>query len=194
MKTRNIVLYDMDNTLCDYNRALKGSMEKLSSPDEPPYSGHPSDDAPAYLKNRADLIMSKTRWWAEMPKFQLGFDLWELTQSLGFHHMILTQGPRKHPKAWMGKKMWIGKNIGEDVDITITRDKGLVYGTVLVDDYPGYVERWLEYRPRGLVIMPTQPWNVSFQHPQVVHYDGSNLEAIKQILTDLLSKRAKNEL
>ena len=28
------------------------------------------------------------------------------------------------------------------VPVTITMDKGLVYGKVLVDDYPPYVERW----------------------------------------------------
>jgi len=55
--------------------------------------------------------------------------------------MILTQGPKKNPASWSGKKKWIDKNLGQDVDITITRDKGLVYGKVLVDDYPGYIEK-----------------------------------------------------
>ena len=182
MDIENIALYDMDGTLCDYDLALRNSMEKLRSLNEPPYSGKPEDDAPAYLKARADLIMSRSSWWAEMPKFQLGFDIWELTKSLGFRHMILTQGPRKRPKAWMGKKMWIDKNIGKDVDITITRDKGLVYGKILVDDWPEYVTRWLEWRPRGLVIMPLQPHNKSFKHPQVVHYDGKNIKTIEHVI------------
>jgi hypothetical protein len=48
--------------------------------------------------------------------------------------VILTQGPRRNANAWTGKKLWIDRNLGPDTDVTITRDKGLVYGKVLVDD------------------------------------------------------------
>ena len=92
--------------------------------------------------------------------------------------MILTQGPKKNPASWSGKKKWIDKNLGQDVDITITRDKGLVYGKVLVDDYPGYIEKWLQWRERGLVIMPANELNKYFVHPQVIRYDGTNLNEI----------------
>jgi hypothetical protein len=44
--------------------------------------------------------------------------------------MILTQGPRKNPASWAGKKKCIDRHLGQDADITITRDKGLVYGKV----------------------------------------------------------------
>lgn len=64
------------------------------------------------------------------------------------------------------------------MDITITRDKGLVYGKVLVDDYPGYIERWLKWRKNGLVIMPASKSNKDFKHEQVIRYDGSNLEEV----------------
>lgn len=189
MRPENIALFDMDGTLCDYDRALQESMEKLQSPSEPPYGGVPKDDAPIYLKARADLIRSKTSWWANLPKFKLGFDIWEITVALDFRNMVLTQGPKRNPNAWMGKKLWLDKNIGEEVDVTMTRDKGLVYGKILVDDFPKYITRWLEWRPRGLVIMPAQEHNVGFAHPQVIRYDGSNLEevtvAIKKISGDL---------
>jgi hypothetical protein len=180
MRPEDIALYDMDGTLCDYDLALKKSMEELRFPGEPPYTGVPRDNAPAYLRARSDLIRSKTDWWAKLPKFQLGFDLWELTQSMGYQHMILTQGPKRNPKAWMGKKMWIDKNLGTDVDITITRKKEAVYGKILVDDWPEYVLQWLEWRPRGLVIMPVQKHNISFNHPQAIHYDGSNIGLVKE--------------
>tara|TARA_Y100000310_G_C20512920_1_gene729762 strand:+ start:436 stop:588 length:153 start_codon:yes stop_codon:yes gene_type:complete len=49
--------------------------------------------------------------------------------------------------------------------MTITEDKGIVYGKVLVDDYPCYIKRWLENRPRGLVIMPAHSYNRDFEHP-----------------------------
>ena len=53
-------------------------------------------------------------------------------------------------------------------DVTVTHDKGLVYGKVLFDDYPPYIERWLEHRPRGKVLMLETPYNRSFSHPNVL--------------------------
>ena len=56
------------------------------------------------------------------------------------------------------KVRWVEKHLG-DIDCTITRDKGLVYGKILVDDYSGYIKDWLDFRPRGLVIMPANDYN-----------------------------------
>jgi len=100
----------------------------------------------------------------------------------GYKIMILTGGPRKNPHAWSGKKIWMDKNLGEDVDITITRDKGLVYGKILVDDYPVYIERWLEWRPRGLIIMPVNEENKNFSHKNVIPYNGSNLKEVEEAI------------
>jgi hypothetical protein len=55
-----------------------------------------------------------------------------------------------------------------DAQVTITQDKGLVYGKVLFDDWPGYITRWLEWRPRGLVLMLDHSWNQGFQHDNVI--------------------------
>ena len=62
--------------------------------------------------------------------------------------------------------------------IHITQDKSVHYGKVLVDDYPGYIEAWLEHRPRGLVIMPAHDHNKDFVHAQVVRYDGTDLDEV----------------
>ena len=70
----------------------------------------------------------------------------------------------------------------EDADIAITRDKGLVYGTVLIDDYPEYIKRWLEWRPRSLVVMPQHDYNKGFTHPQVIIYDNTNLAEVKEAM------------
>lgn len=96
--------------------------------------------------------------------------------------MVLTQGPRKNPNAWMGKKVWIDRNLGQDIDVTITRDKGLVYGRILVDDWPKYITRWLEWRPRGLVIMPANDNNKNFKHKQVIRYDGKNFQEMVEAM------------
>src|SRR4030042_2454258 len=188
MKPENIILFDMDGTLVDYEKALFESMEKLRYPNEPSYYGPSRDDAPSYLRARADLIRSKTSWWANLPKFKIGFEIWDLCVKLNFRNMILTQGPKRNPNAWMGKKLWLDKNIGEEADVTITRDKGLVYGRALVDDFPKYIIRWLEWRPRGIVIMPAQEHNINFTHPQVTRYDGSNFIEVVDIM-----QRLKNE-
>ena len=53
--------------------------------------------------------------------------------------------------------------------------------------YPELVEfeRWLEWRPRGLVVLPAQPWNHGFSHPNAIRYDGSNLHEIRAALRRL---------
>jgi len=181
-RPERIALFDMDGTLCDYDGGLRQSMYHLASPEEPTFKGVPRDDAPAYLKCRADIIRLNADWWANLPQFKLGFDIWHLAEELGYRRMILTQGPKRNPNAWAGKKMWIDKNLGQEVDITITRDKGLVYGKVLVDDFPEYIHRWLEWRPRGLVIMPANEANKNYFHPQVIRYDGKNLNVIKEAM------------
>jgi 5'-nucleotidase len=182
MTIENIILFDLDQTLCDYDLALSSSMQLLMSPEERFYEGVPKDDAPQYLRNRANLVRASVEWWAGLPRLQLGFDIWKVAEELGYRRMILTQGPKRNPNAWSGKKIWIDNNLGQDVDITITRDKGLVYGKVLVDDWPEYILRWLEWRPRGLVIMPASRTNADFKHEQVIRYDGSNLEEVRSAM------------
>ena len=178
----NIALFDIDGTLCDYDRGLSRALEKLRSPGEPIFRPPIRDNVPPYIKARADLIRSNEEWWVKLPKFKLGWDVLEVAQSLDYRIMILTQGPRRNPASWSGKKRWIDKNLGPDVDMTITRDKGLVYGKVLVDDYPDYIKGWLKWRKHGLVIMPANESNRDFRHEQVIRYDGSNLEQVAQAM------------
>jgi len=185
MKPEDIALFDMDGTLCDYETALRDSMEALESPLEPPYVEFGRNTLPDYLKARRDLILSKTSWWTSLKRLELGFDIWTLAGHLGYKRMILTQGPRKNPKSWMGKKMWINQNT-DNVDVTITRDKGLIYGKVLVDDWPEHIEKWLKWRPRGLVIMPAHNYNEKYYHLQVIRYDGSNMDEVATIMKDRL--------
>ncbi|MDO8516588.1 MAG: hypothetical protein Q7S33_00530 [Nanoarchaeota archaeon] len=181
-KAEDIALFDMDGTLFDYNLALFNSLEKLRSPNEQPYTEPIRDNAPDYIKERANIIRSSEEWWENLPKLKSGWDILELTKKYDFRTVILTQGPRKNPASWSGKKKCIDKNFGEDTDIIITRDKSLVYGKILVDDYPDYVQAWLNHRPRGLVIMPTNNENTSFSYPNVIHYDGPNLNEVEKAI------------
>jgi len=176
-----IALFDMDGTLCDYSKGLFGALESLRSPSEPVYH-LPLNDVPDYINTRADLIRASSSWWENLERFQLGWDVLHIAKELDYRIMILTQGPRRNPESWAGKKRWIDKNLGEDTDITITRDKGIVYGKVLVDDFPKYLERWLNWRERGLVIMPSNELNKDYKHPQVIRYDGTNLDKVSRAM------------
>ena len=177
-----IALFDLDGTLCDHDKGLYQALESIKSPNEPSYRNLFDESIPEYIKRRADIIRTPSSWWRNLEKFQLGWDVLEVAKSLDFNIMVLTQGPKKFPDSWKGKKEWVDKHLGSEIDITITRDKGTVYGKVLVDDFPGYVERWLSWRDRGLVIMPANEGNKNFSHPQVIRYDGLNLDVVKKAM------------
>jgi hypothetical protein len=182
-KIEDIALFDMDGTICDFQGSLNKKFAELKSPGESDWDSHVTDDSPEYIRKRADMICRSEEWWATLPRFQLGWDVMEIAKELGYRIMILTQGPRRNPAAWSGKKIWLDNNLGPDVDVTITRDKGLVYGKVLVDDWPKYVQRWLTWRTRGTVIMPANEDNKTYLHPQVTKYDGTNLDRVREVLT-----------
>lgn len=178
----SVALFDMDGTLCDYDRGLFLAMESLRSPVEPVCKLPILDSSPAHLRKRADMIRSSSSWWETLPRLKLGWDILKVANELGYNIMILTQGPRRNPESWAGKKRWIDKHLGEDTDITITRDKSLVYGKVLVDDFPPYIQKWLSWRDRGLVIMPANEGNKNFRHPQVIRYDGTNISEVRKAM------------
>ena len=186
-KIESIALFDMDGTLCDYNRGLREGLDKIMSPEEKRIYGDKLNNIdfhliPKELRGYFDKIRASEEWWENLPKFQLGWDVLGVAQELDYRVMILTQGPRRNPYAWSGKKRWIDKNLGEDFDITITRDKGVVYGKVLVDDWPAYIRKWLVWRERGFVIMPANNHNINFKHPQVIRYDGNNLDEVRNAM------------
>lgn len=179
-----VALFDMDGTLCDYRKGLLTRAQEMLP------SGYDAEElfdrkeTPSYFQTIIDTIRSREEWWATLPRFELGWDVLEIARSLEYKIMILTQGPRRNPATWAGKKKWIDEHLGKECDITITRDKGSVYGTILVDDFPEYVQRWLEWRPRGRVIMPANKENESYKHPQVIRYNKENLEQVREIMKE----------
>ncbi|MBJ6764924.1 hypothetical protein JGU66_29520 [Myxococcaceae bacterium JPH2] len=175
-----VALVDMDGTLCDYEGAMQRDLERLRSPAEPVPS--PADADAPWLRARRDLIRSQPGWWARLEPRKLGFDVLELLRALEFEVHILTKGPTaSHAPAWSEKLQWCQQYV-PDTRVTVTMDKGLVYGKVLVDDWPEYILRWLTWRPRGLVIVPANPWNEGFSHPNAIRYDGTNLDAVRERL------------
>jgi hypothetical protein len=111
------------------------------------------------MKARRRLIKSQPGFWSGMNPIKRGFELLELAQGLGYECHILTKGPNSTPSAWTEKKEWCNRHVpGLDVHICGSK-KSLVYGRVLLDDWPDFFMPWLDVRPRGLVVAVAQPWN-----------------------------------
>lgn len=106
-----------------------------------------------------------------------------MANDIGFCCKVLTKGPKSKPHAWTEKVQCIHDHFGLEMPIDIAgRSKGGTYGRVLVDDYPGYISSWLEFRPRGLVIMPAHDYNADFEHENIIRYDGNNAEIVRRAL------------
>jgi len=165
-----IFLIDLDGTLADFDGAMQAELKKLMSPGESlPEEGAEWSEAESYIKARRDLIKRQPGFWRNLPRIQEGFTVLAMAQRLMFQPMVLTKGPFKTTGAWTEKVDWCQEYVPE-IPITVTSDKGLVYGRVLFDDWPAYILRWLEWRPRGLVVMLDHPWNKDFTHPNVFRY------------------------
>ena len=181
MKEENIALFDMDGTLCDYDKAMSRDLRAIQSPFEKSTIDF-HKPAPKYLVKRMSLIKTQPDWWLDLEVHKLGMDIYKVVKEVGFNIHILTQGPSTKPNAWAEKVKWCYKNLGKDSKVTITQDKGLVYGKVLIDDYPDYVIKWLKWRKRGIAIMPENKYNENFRHPSVVKYNGNNISEVENAL------------
>lgn len=181
-----IGLVDLDGTVAGYTEELQRRLALMRSSGEPEnlVSGFGWDDEPPWIQERMQIIKGNPGFWSNLPRLKDGFEILNKMHAIGFSIHILTKGPRFAPIGWMEKLTWCQQHIPFDHDITITMDKGLVYGRVLVDDYPEYALRWLKWRKRGTVIMPDRPWNKDFKHPQVYRYTG-NVAEMNTVLTDI---------
>lgn len=149
--------------------AHEADLLRLAAPGEAPPKLQ-WDDGEPWLDARMNLIKSQPGWWLGLERLASGFLVMDLVREVGFSVHVLTKGPRRTAVAWSEKLLWCQRHIAHDVDITITHDKGMVYGRVLCDDYPLYMERWLKYRPRGLGLMPETEYNRGYTHPNVIKY------------------------
>lgn len=178
MSRPKIALFDLDGTLADYDGQLLKDLQRIASENEPPpllYTDIP------YIEARRHVITSQVGWFLKLEKFKLGWDILEIAKEIGYTISVLTKGPSRKHAAWAEKVEWCNQHLADYIEgVTIAHDKGLVYGAVLVDDWPDYIVSWLKHRPRGLVIMPANNHNVDFIHPNVLRYDGSQIEEVRQ--------------
>lgn len=171
-----VALIDLDGTVADYHAQITADLQLMLPPEFRHFTELDAETRP-WLKNVCRMIKSQPGWWANLHPIQEGLDLVADIRNLGFRICVLTRGPSYNPAAWGEKRAWCQQYM-PGAKVTITEDKSLSYGRVLVDDWPEYVEAWLARRPRGTVIMPDRPWNQGFQHDQVVRYD--HMDAISR--------------
>ncbi len=184
-----IALFDLDGVLADYDGGLREYLEKMYSSQEVIYNN--LWNAPDHIRARVDAIKRMPGWWQGLDILPAGFEILDLALELGFEVRVLTAGPKKLPLAWKEKVEWCQAHLPVDVQVTITRDKSTVYGRVLVDDWPGYMEPWLKNRPRGLGIMPLTKYNRDCTHPNLVHYDdeSASLEIVREKLIQVRDRK-----
>jgi 5'(3')-deoxyribonucleotidase len=151
-----VALVDLDDTVAAYSKALREQMRLIQAPDEPAYMDRMFDREEPYMEARRKLIQRQPGFWRGLEPIPLGFEIVEelRKQSFGIH--VLTKGPKTTPSAWSEKVEWSTQHMPY-ATVTVAGDKSLVYGRVLVDDWPTYFEKWLLVRPRGLVICPAHP-------------------------------------
>jgi 5'-nucleotidase len=173
--SERVALIDMDGTVADYDAALAKGLSALASPNEG--SGEGTD----WLSARKAILKSQPGFWENLPAIPEGFKVLDILRGVGFSLNVLTKGPYTTLGAWTEKIRWCRKYLG-DTPVTITEDKSLHYGRVLFDDWPPYVTGWLKWRPRGLVIMLSHPWNQGFTHPNVVRLDRDHFNRDLDVL------------
>lgn len=177
----DLALVDMDGTVVDLDLAMKAGLESIRSPEEPVFEH--GDDLPAWMDARRHLLMTQPGFWRNLPRYEPGFEIVKILEEEGFLLHILTKGPSKKLAAWTEKVEWCREHIPQ-AEVTVTENKSHYYGKLLVDDWAPYFMGWLRHRPRGLVIVPAQPWNVDVEskHPNIIRYTGDNRKRVREAI------------
>jgi len=180
-----IALFDLDGTLADFDASMQVKLAELRSPGDDP--AVEDDEGIPYVKARRRLIKNQPGFWRGLATIPLGFQILEEARAQRFWCQILSKSPRKIPPAAGEKIEWCVEHV-PDLPIVLSEDKGLVYGKLLCDDWPEYVERWITWRPRGLVISVAQRWNVGLDRrfpKNVVRYDGTNFAYVRERMQEI---------
>jgi 5'(3')-deoxyribonucleotidase len=166
-----IALFDLDNSLADYDSSMSRDLMSLMSQCEIE-SNQPNfwrlSRQPAHIRNRMSLIKNQPGWWLNLDRIEAGFEVLQMALDIGYNVQILTKGPVSHPTAWKEKLEWC-QNQPElkGVPVHIVSDKSIVCGDVLYDDYPEYLAAWLTARSTSVGIMPVNPYNCHYKHDRM---------------------------
>lgn len=186
----------MDGTLVDYDGAFLRDLKRISKKEErdliDSYKGNiwKMCSENFLFERRRHMITSQYGWWVNLKPLEENIDVVRLMHEMEFEIHICTQAPFSKSFSWMEKTENIKKNLDIPVKMNIVTDKSLFYGAVLFDDYQPFMEKWLEYRPRGLGILPKNEGNKDYSHPNAIHYDGStsSFESVRDALNKVLER------
>jgi hypothetical protein len=188
----HVGLFDLDGSLADYEASMLEQMKLLRAPCEP--EGFDVWSEEPFMEARRDLIARVPGFWKNLQPIERGFQILTVAQNIGFKVEILTKGPRTKSRAWMEKLDWCNQYLPIDIDIHITLNKARTYGKFLYDDYPDYMTAWLDSHKRGLGIMPLLPRNADYKHPRCIHFDGTNVSEITDVLKICYNRKFGEEL
>lgn len=179
---RKVALVDLDNTLVDLQGQMDSDLHEVLGEDIKKISKKT-------LESVEYLIKNKFNWWAGLQPLPFGMSIVEELRKIGFEIVICSKGPRRVISAWTQKVQWVQMYV-PDANIVLTQDKSLIYGRLLVDDWPEYIKPWLEARPRGIVLMPATRFNKKFKHPRVYRMEKyEDLLAIKPLLKKIYARK-----
>ena len=171
MNPDNIALLDMDGTVCRWHEQLDHDLNEVLGPARKTLP-------PETLTQIEWLIRRQPGWYLNLEPIPLGIKIAEMLRDIGFTVMVATKATPKATNAWSEKAAWCLKYMPY-AKVTVSEDKTLMYGKILVDDYQKFADPWLTRRPRGYVILPDQPWNQGYEHPRVKRV--RTLEEIDQL-------------
>lgn len=187
-----IGLFDLDGTLADFDKSMLAHLAMLRGPEEDPKHDETAYEGFPHMRARRRLIKQLPGFWRNFERLQAGFEILTIMNELKFSNYILSKSPRKFPLAASEKMSWCIEHVPH-MPVILSEEKALVYGKVLVDDWPEYVEAWIKYRPRGLVISVAQRWNEGIEKlspaGNIIRYTGP--EMLPDIKARLQEVRAK---
>ena len=143
---------DLGGTLCDCDARLRDGLAQLDGAHDPAGDESP-EVAAAHQESRRRLVMAAPGFWRDLPPLAVGFELLELVRELGFSVHVVTKGPHDVPAAWADKVRWCRRHL-PGVPVVVTDSKTLVFGHVLIDDWPPYVADWQRQWPEALAVVP----------------------------------------
>jgi len=181
MPIDDIALLDMDGTVCDWHNRLERDLRETL--------GDARDKLPPETISKVEhLIRSKPGWYLNLEPLPLGFKIADTLRDIGFCIMVATKATPKATNAWSEKAAWCMKHLPY-AHVTVSEDKTLMYGKILVDDYAKFADPWLLRRPRGYVILPDQPWNQRYEHPRVKRVKTpEDVDALRPFLIEVFNR------
>ncbi|AXH72491.1 MAG: 5'(3')-deoxyribonucleotidase [Caudoviricetes sp.] len=132
MKTNKTLFLDLDGVFANFEQHYFNMF------------GHTHNSVPDWKmwKN----INSNDSWWTTILKFEHFDDMWDNLKM--FNPIILTGCPKSnYEEAVIGKKQWVKKHFGQDVDVItcLSKDKQKYMknpGDILIDDMEKNCTNW----------------------------------------------------